>query len=137
MDLLFQVTTSIYNLILGKLYCDHYGTMRIEGNQEYSCKLKFKEQSIIDRNPHQVLYFCCINFIFCYNIFFLYDIKLAFLSGLCNAQYLILKTSKAHTLSECSGSNFRRKKRKKIGLLIVFPRRPSHYSSITVTNFVI
>ncbi|XP_010544433.1 PREDICTED: oxysterol-binding protein-related protein 1C isoform X1 [Tarenaya hassleriana] len=49
-----KVTTSIYNLILGKLYCDHYGTMRIEGNGEYSCKLKFKEQSIIDRNPHQV-----------------------------------------------------------------------------------
>ncbi|KAF2578156.1 hypothetical protein F2Q68_00002204 [Brassica cretica] len=48
-----KVTTSIYNLILGKLYCDHYGTMRIEGNAEYSCKLKFKEQSIIDRNPHQ------------------------------------------------------------------------------------
>ncbi|ERM95326.1 hypothetical protein AMTRI_Chr04g183010 [Amborella trichopoda] len=49
-----KVTTSIYNLILGKLYCDHYGTMRIQGNLEYSCKLKFKEQSIIDRNPHQV-----------------------------------------------------------------------------------
>ncbi|CAJ2641416.1 unnamed protein product [Trifolium pratense] len=49
-----KVTTSIYNLILGKLYCDHYGTMRIEGNREYSCKVKFKEQSIIDRNPHQV-----------------------------------------------------------------------------------
>ncbi|KAI4337771.1 hypothetical protein L6164_016147 [Bauhinia variegata] len=49
-----KVTTSIYNLILGKLYCDHYGTMRIQGNPEYSCKLKFKEQSIIDRNPHQV-----------------------------------------------------------------------------------
>uniref|UniRef100_A0A6N2LTV4 PH domain-containing protein n=2 Tax=Salix TaxID=40685 RepID=A0A6N2LTV4_SALVM len=49
-----KVTTSIYNLILGKLYCDHYGTMRIEGNREHSCKLKFKEQSIIDRNPHQV-----------------------------------------------------------------------------------
>ncbi|GAY38639.1 hypothetical protein CUMW_038230 [Citrus unshiu] len=49
-----KVTTSIYNLILGKLYCDHYGTMRIDGNREYSCKLKFKEQSIIDRNPHQV-----------------------------------------------------------------------------------
>ncbi|XP_065881883.1 oxysterol-binding protein-related protein 1C-like isoform X1 [Euphorbia lathyris] len=49
-----KVTTSIYNLILGKLYCDHYGTMRIEGNREYSCKMKFKEQSIIDRNPHQV-----------------------------------------------------------------------------------
>ncbi|KAF6139496.1 hypothetical protein GIB67_005133 [Kingdonia uniflora] len=49
-----KVTTSIYNLILGKVYCDHYGTMRIQGNRDYSCKLKFKEQSIIDRNPHQV-----------------------------------------------------------------------------------
>ncbi|CAK9135523.1 unnamed protein product [Ilex paraguariensis] len=49
-----KVTTSIYNLILGKLYCDHYGTMRIQGNGNYSCKLKFKEQSIIERNPHQV-----------------------------------------------------------------------------------
>ncbi|KAB2617177.1 oxysterol-binding protein-related protein 1C [Pyrus ussuriensis x Pyrus communis] len=49
-----KVTTSIYNLILGKLYCDHYGTMRLQGKHEYSCKLKFKEQSIIDRNPHQV-----------------------------------------------------------------------------------
>ncbi|XP_061374384.1 oxysterol-binding protein-related protein 1C-like [Gastrolobium bilobum] len=49
-----KVTTSIYNLILGKLYSDHYGTMRVEGNREYSCKIKFKEQSIIDRNPHQV-----------------------------------------------------------------------------------
>ncbi|XP_050205251.1 oxysterol-binding protein-related protein 1D [Mercurialis annua] len=49
-----KVTTSIYNIILGKLYCDHYGTMRIKGGGRYSCKLKFKEQSIIDRNPHQV-----------------------------------------------------------------------------------
>ncbi|OAY34426.1 oxysterol-binding protein-related protein 1D [Manihot esculenta] len=49
-----KVTTSIYNIILGKLYCDHYGTMRIKGSDKYSCKLKFKEQSIIDRNPHQV-----------------------------------------------------------------------------------
>ncbi|KAM7257566.1 hypothetical protein ACFE04_013307 [Oxalis oulophora] len=49
-----KVTTSIYNLILGKLYCDHHGTMHISGNREYSCKLKFKEQSILDRNPHQV-----------------------------------------------------------------------------------
>ncbi|KAF6172059.1 hypothetical protein GIB67_029477 [Kingdonia uniflora] len=49
-----KVTTSIYNLILGKVYCDHYCTMRIQGNRDYSCKLKFKEQSIIDRNPHQV-----------------------------------------------------------------------------------
>ncbi|KAM0016635.1 putative oxysterol-binding protein [Helianthus debilis subsp. tardiflorus] len=49
-----KVTTSIYNIILGKIYCDHYGTMRITGSGKYSCKLKFKEQSIIDRNPHQV-----------------------------------------------------------------------------------
>ncbi|KAH9605631.1 hypothetical protein KSS87_003036 [Heliosperma pusillum] len=49
-----KVTTSIYNLILGKLYCEHYGTMNIKGNREYSCKLKFKEQSIIDRTPRQV-----------------------------------------------------------------------------------
>ncbi|GMI82894.1 OSBP(oxysterol binding protein)-related protein 1C [Hibiscus trionum] len=49
-----KVTTSIYNLILGKLYCDHSGTMQIKGNLEFSSKLKFKEQSIVDRNPHQV-----------------------------------------------------------------------------------
>ncbi|GBG62950.1 hypothetical protein CBR_g34321 [Chara braunii] len=49
-----KVTSSIYNIIIGKLYIDHYGTMRIQGNRDLSCKLKFKEQSIIDRNPHQV-----------------------------------------------------------------------------------
>ncbi|XP_072981711.1 oxysterol-binding protein-related protein 1D [Typha angustifolia] len=49
-----KVTTSIYNIIIGKIYCDHYGTMRIRGSGQYSCKLKFKEQSIIDRNPHEV-----------------------------------------------------------------------------------
>ncbi|XP_057775606.1 oxysterol-binding protein-related protein 2A isoform X2 [Salvia miltiorrhiza] len=49
-----KVTTSIYNLILGNIYCDHHGTMHIQGNRLYSCKLKFKEQSILERNPHQV-----------------------------------------------------------------------------------
>ncbi|KAI5594871.1 hypothetical protein BDE02_03G099700 [Populus trichocarpa] len=49
-----KVTTTIYNLILGKLYCGHHGMMHIQGNRQYSCKLKFKEQSILDRNPHQV-----------------------------------------------------------------------------------
>ncbi|KAI4315279.1 hypothetical protein L6164_028108 [Bauhinia variegata] len=49
-----KVTTSIYNLIFGKIYCDHHGNMDIRGNRQYSCRLKFKEQSIIDRNPHQV-----------------------------------------------------------------------------------
>lgn len=49
-----KVTTSLYNIIIGKIYCDHYGTMRIKGSGKYSCRLKFKEQSIIDRTPHQV-----------------------------------------------------------------------------------
>ncbi|KAJ8555628.1 hypothetical protein K7X08_013124 [Anisodus acutangulus] len=49
-----KVTTSIYNLILGKIYCDHHGIMHIRGNRQHSCKLKFKEPSIIERNPHQV-----------------------------------------------------------------------------------
>ncbi|KAF3649761.1 Oxysterol-binding protein-related protein 1D [Capsicum annuum] len=49
-----KVTTSIYNIIIGKLYCEHYGTMYIRGNRDYSCKIKFKEQSIVERNPHQV-----------------------------------------------------------------------------------
>ncbi|XP_020277002.1 oxysterol-binding protein-related protein 2A-like isoform X1 [Asparagus officinalis] len=49
-----KVTTNIYNLILGKLYCEHHGIMTIQGNRDYSCKLKFKEQSLLDRNPRQV-----------------------------------------------------------------------------------
>ncbi|XP_019434400.1 PREDICTED: oxysterol-binding protein-related protein 2A-like isoform X2 [Lupinus angustifolius] len=49
-----KVTTTIYNLILGKIYCDHHGNMDIRGNRQHSCRLKFKEQSILDRNPHQV-----------------------------------------------------------------------------------
>lgn len=49
-----KVTTSIYNLIFGKVYCDHHGLMHIRGNRQYSCKLKFKEQSLLDRNPRQV-----------------------------------------------------------------------------------
>ncbi|KAK4344439.1 hypothetical protein RND71_037533 [Anisodus tanguticus] len=49
-----KVTTSIHNLILRKIYCDHFGTMHIQGSGSYSCKLKFKKQSIMNRNPHQV-----------------------------------------------------------------------------------
>ncbi|CAK9173191.1 unnamed protein product [Ilex paraguariensis] len=49
-----KVTTTIYNLILGKVYCGHHGLMHIRGNRQYSCKVKFKEQSIMERNPHQV-----------------------------------------------------------------------------------
>ncbi|VFQ93657.1 unnamed protein product [Cuscuta campestris] len=49
-----KVTTSIYNIILGKIYCDHHGMMHIRGNRQYSCTLKFKEQTLLERNPHQV-----------------------------------------------------------------------------------
>ncbi|KAK9277330.1 hypothetical protein L1049_006871 [Liquidambar formosana] len=49
-----KVTTTIYNLILGKVYCGHHGMMHIHGNSQYSCKLKFKEQSLLERNPRQV-----------------------------------------------------------------------------------
>ncbi|KAJ8449386.1 hypothetical protein Cgig2_002518 [Carnegiea gigantea] len=49
-----KVTTSICNLIIGKIYCDHHGTMHISGNRQYSCNLKFKGQSFLERNPRQV-----------------------------------------------------------------------------------
>ncbi|WOK95373.1 oxysterol-binding protein-related protein 2A-like isoform X1 [Canna indica] len=49
-----KVTTTIYNLIFGKLYCEHHGTMNIRGNRQFSCQLKFKEKSFLDRNPRQV-----------------------------------------------------------------------------------
>ncbi|CAL4940543.1 unnamed protein product [Urochloa decumbens] len=49
-----KVTTTINNLILGRVYCHHHGTMNISGNRQYSCKLTFKEQSFLDRNPRQV-----------------------------------------------------------------------------------
>ncbi|XP_021738127.1 oxysterol-binding protein-related protein 2B-like isoform X2 [Chenopodium quinoa] len=49
-----KVTTSIHNLIIGKIYCDHHGMMHIRGNRQYSCNLKFKGQTFLDRNPRQV-----------------------------------------------------------------------------------
>lgn len=49
-----KVTTSIHNLIIGKIYCDHHGMMHIRSNRQYSCKLKFKGQTFLDRNPRQV-----------------------------------------------------------------------------------
>ena len=51
-----KVVSSIHNLIIGKLYIDHYGTMRIKSSRAgLKCKLKFKESNILERNPHQVL----------------------------------------------------------------------------------
>uniref|UniRef100_A0A0D9XM96 PH domain-containing protein n=1 Tax=Leersia perrieri TaxID=77586 RepID=A0A0D9XM96_9ORYZ len=49
-----KVTTTINNLIIGRVYCHHHGTMNIRGNRQYSCRLTFKEQSFLDRNPRQV-----------------------------------------------------------------------------------
>ena len=50
----YQVTTTINNVIIGQIYCNHYGTMSITGNRGYSCKLIFKRQSFLERNPRQV-----------------------------------------------------------------------------------
>ena len=50
-----KVTTGIYNIILGKPYVEHYGTMKITSNRGWSIQLRFKERTpLIDRNPHQV-----------------------------------------------------------------------------------
>ncbi|KAL6847704.1 hypothetical protein ACP4OV_022492 [Aristida adscensionis] len=49
-----KVTTTIHNLIIGRIYCHHHGMMSINGNREYSCKLTFKQQSFLERNPRQV-----------------------------------------------------------------------------------
>ncbi|VAI25635.1 unnamed protein product [Triticum turgidum subsp. durum] len=49
-----KVTTTINNLIIGRLYCHHHGTMKISGNRQHSCKLTFKQQSFLERNPRQV-----------------------------------------------------------------------------------
>ncbi|XP_047089184.1 oxysterol-binding protein-related protein 1B-like [Lolium rigidum] len=49
-----KVTTAINNIIIGKLYCHHHGTMSISGNRQHSCKLTFKQQSFLERNPRQV-----------------------------------------------------------------------------------
>lgn len=49
-----KVTTTINNLIIGKLYVDHYGTMKLQSSEGLLAKAKFKEQSFMEKNPHQV-----------------------------------------------------------------------------------
>jgi hypothetical protein len=51
-----KVTTSINNLILGKIYVDHGGIMRIRNaNTDLAIKIRFKETSMLfDRDPRQV-----------------------------------------------------------------------------------
>lgn len=52
-----KVTTSINNLILGKIYIDHGGIMRVRnhGPEGLSARLRFKETGmLLDRDPRQV-----------------------------------------------------------------------------------
>eukprot|EP00239_Pterosperma_sp_CCMP1384_P003102 CAMPEP_0197851626 /NCGR_PEP_ID=MMETSP1438-20131217/18476_1 /TAXON_ID=1461541 /ORGANISM="Pterosperma sp., Strain CCMP1384" /LENGTH=824 /DNA_ID=CAMNT_0043465293 /DNA_START=243 /DNA_END=2717 /DNA_ORIENTATION=+ len=49
-----KVSTTINNLIIGNMYVDHYGTMKIRSSDGPVAKLKFKEQNFMERQPHQV-----------------------------------------------------------------------------------
>ncbi|CAI5483887.1 unnamed protein product [Closterium sp. Yama58-4] len=49
-----KVTTGIYNIIVGKLQVEHFGTMHIRGSLGLSVHLHFKEPSLFDRSKHQV-----------------------------------------------------------------------------------
>ncbi|CAL8470152.1 g9694 [Coccomyxa elongata] len=51
-----KVVSSINNLIIGKIYVDHGGTMRIHSSHSnLVCKLKFKEQGVLRmREAHEV-----------------------------------------------------------------------------------
>lgn len=57
-----KVTTSINNLVLGKIYIDHGGIMRVRGlSSGLTMRVRFKETGIFDRDPRQVgaLGFAC------------------------------------------------------------------------------
>ena len=52
-----QVTSSINNIIVGKLYIDHGGVMRIQNKRtDLAAKIKFKETGLLggSKNAHQV-----------------------------------------------------------------------------------
>jgi hypothetical protein len=51
-----QVVSSINNLIIGKLYIDHGGTMRVTSSASgLACRLKFREQGVLRmREAHEV-----------------------------------------------------------------------------------
>ena len=52
-----QVVSSINNLIIGKIYVDHGGTMQVTSSASgLTAKLRFKEYSRLrHREPHEVL----------------------------------------------------------------------------------
>ncbi|KAK9801882.1 hypothetical protein WJX73_007191 [Symbiochloris irregularis] len=49
-----KVNSSINNLIIGKIYIDHGGIMRIKNNSGLVCKLKFHETGMLTREAHLV-----------------------------------------------------------------------------------
>mmetsp|Transcript_31862 Transcript_31862/g.90503 ORF Transcript_31862/g.90503 Transcript_31862/m.90503 type:complete len:788 (+) Transcript_31862:469-2832(+) len=50
-----KVVTSINNLIIGKLYIDHGGLMRVVNKSTgLQAKLRFKETGMLDRSPRQI-----------------------------------------------------------------------------------
>lgn len=51
-----QVTSSINNLIIGKIYIDHGGIMRIRSNLGLVAKLKFHETGMLTREAHLVCF---------------------------------------------------------------------------------
>lgn len=49
-----KVTTSIHNIIIGKTYVDHHGTMTINSSAGTTCTLKFCPTGMLTKVPHQV-----------------------------------------------------------------------------------
>lgn len=49
-----QVSSSINNLIIGKIYIDHGGIMRIRSSAGLVAKLRFHETGMLTREAHLV-----------------------------------------------------------------------------------
>jgi hypothetical protein len=50
-----KVTTSIRNLILGKIYVEHSGTMKVQSEQmSLEFRIKFKDSGIISSSMHEI-----------------------------------------------------------------------------------
>ena len=49
-----KVTTSIHNIIIGKTYVDHHGSMSIRSSLGTTCTLRFCPTGMLTKVPHQV-----------------------------------------------------------------------------------
>jgi hypothetical protein len=50
-----KVTTSIRNLILGKIYVEHSGTMKVQSEQmPIEVRIKFRDSGIISSSSHEI-----------------------------------------------------------------------------------